>query len=256
MTQFHRLQILIGEAGLSKMASSRVLLLGVGGVGSWCAEALTRNGVGHLEIVDSDLVCVTNINRQLQALHSTVGKSKVEVLASRLRDIHPTGTIIAHNKVYDHDTADDFNLNDYNFIVDAIDSLACKVELLDRALRTDVPVASSMGASCKLDPTQIQMASFWKSHGCPLARFVRKRLRYRNVTKDFMCVFSPENLPPHASTIACGSGKCVCPALSDGTPAHEWCSHKAKINGSAVHITGIFGFYLASIVTNHLLGQE
>ena len=256
MTQFHRLQILVGELGLKKLAAAKVLLLGVGGVGSWCAEALIRNGIGHLEIVDSDLVCITNINRQLQALHSTVGKSKVEVLAERLRDIHPKATIIAHNKVYNHDTADDFNLTEYDFIVDAIDSLACKVELLDRALRTDVPIVSSMGASCKLDPTQIQVTSFWKTHGCPLAKFVRKRLRHRQVSRDFVCVFSPENLPPYPSSIACGSGKCVCPATADGAAAHEWCSHKAKINGSAIHITGIFGFHLASVVTNRILNAE
>jgi tRNA threonylcarbamoyladenosine dehydratase len=254
MIQFHRLQILIGKEGIDKLARSRVLLAGVGGVGSWCAEALIRNGIGHLEIIDSDLVCVTNINRQLQALHSTVGMSKVNILADRLRDINPGATIVAHNTVYNHDTADDFQLDQYDFIVDAIDSLACKVELLDRALRTDVPLVSSMGASSKLDPTQIRLDSFWKTHGCPLAKFVRKRLRHRNVTKDFRCVFSPENLPPHDAAFACGSDNCVCPsASSDETPAHEWCSSKAKINGSAVHITGIFGFYLAADVVNTLL---
>ena len=255
MSQFHRLQILVGEDGLRKLAAARVLLLGVGGVGSWCAEALVRNGIGHLEIVDSDLVCVTNINRQLQALHSTVGKSKVNVLAERLRDICPDAEIVAHNKVYNHDTADDFVLEQYDFIIDAIDSLACKTELLDRALQTNVPVVSSMGASCKLDPSQIKVDSFWKTHGCPLAKFVRKRLRHRGIPRDFKSVFSPENLPPHPATISCGSGSCVCPAAEDGTPAHEWCSHKAKINGSAVHITGIFGFLLASVVTNYLLGH-
>ena len=257
MNQFHRLQILIGKHGLDKLGAARVLLAGVGGVGSWCAEALVRNGIGHLEIVDSDLVCVTNINRQLQALHSTVGKSKVNVLAERLRDINPNAEIVAHNTVYTHDTADHFNLAEYDFVVDAIDSLAYKVELIDRALQTDVALVSSMGASSKLDPSQIRMDSFWKTHGCPLAKLVRKRLRYRNITKDFQCVFSPENLPPHDAPFACGSGACVCPSVSeDGTPAHEWCSSKARINGSAVHITGIFGFYLASSVVNTLLQQN
>ncbi|MBN2530688.1 MAG: tRNA threonylcarbamoyladenosine dehydratase [Deltaproteobacteria bacterium] len=254
MIQFHRLQLLIGQDAIKRLASARVLLLGVGGVGSWCAEALIRNGIGHLEIVDSDLVCVTNINRQLQALHSTVGQSKVKVLANRLSDINPAAIVIAHDMIYNHDTADDFALTEYDYIVDAIDSLAYKVELLDRTLQTDVPLISSMGAACKMDPAQIQLASFWKTHGCPLAKLVRKRLRYRKISKDFECVYSPENLPQHAATMACGSGMCVCPkTTAKGDSAHEWCSKKTIINGSSVHITGIFGFLMAGVVTNRLI---
>ncbi|MBN2341348.1 MAG: tRNA threonylcarbamoyladenosine dehydratase [Deltaproteobacteria bacterium] len=251
--QFHRFQILVGENALEKLSKTRVLLLGVGGVGSWCAEALIRNGIGRLDIVDSDAVCVTNVNRQLQALHSTVGQSKVDVLADRLRDIHPGATINAINAVYNQDSANQFDLTAYDYVVDAIDSLSSKVELIDRALRTEVTLFSSMGASCKMDPTLIRVDSFWKTFGCPLAKFVRKRLRNRNVTKDFVCVFSPENLPAHPSNIACGSGNCVCPALQDGTPAHEWCSSKKQINGSSVHITGMYGFYLAALVTNNAI---
>lgn len=251
--QFHRLQILIGKEALEKLSMTKVLLLGVGGVGSWCAEALIRNGIGELSIVDSDVVCVTNMNRQLEALHSTVGKSKVEVLAERLRDINPTAKITPHNEVYNYDSADQYSLAHYDYIVDAIDSLGSKVELIDRALETDVPLFSSMGASCKIDPTQIKVDSFWKSYGCPLAKFVRKRLRNRNNTKDFICVFSPENLPGHSSNIACGSGNCACPAVLDGTDAHEWCSSKKQINGSSVHITGMFGFHLAALVTNNVI---
>lgn len=254
-TQFHRLQLLVGQYGLEELFQTKVLLLGVGGVGSWCAEALVRNGIGNLTIVDSDVVCLTNSNRQLQAMHSTVGMSKVDILANRLRDIHPQATITAINRVYDHDTADSFSLQSYDFVIDAIDSLASKVELIDRALQTEVTLFSSMGASCKLDINRIKVDSFWKTHGCPLAKFVRKRLRYRKITKNFICVFSPENLEPFASTVTCDTGYCASASATGKEAAHEWVSHKKKVNGSAVHITGVFGFHLASLVTNSVLAS-
>lgn len=253
LPMFSRLEILTGPQVLAKLNRTKVLLLGVGGVGSWAAEAMVRNGVGNLTIVDSDLVCVTNINRQLQATHSTIGLSKVQALRERLSDINPQATIQAIDDVYSPATAERFDLDAYDYVVDAIDSLSSKVELIQRALQSRATLFSSMGAACKLDPSAITAGSFWSTVGCPLAKFVRKRLRKRNVSGDFLCVYSAEMLPQHAPTIACGSGNCACPAAADGGHAHEWCSSKQQINGSAVHITGIFGFYLAAFVTNHVM---
>jgi tRNA A37 threonylcarbamoyladenosine dehydratase len=232
---FHRTELLIGEAALQKLAETRVILFGVGGVGSWCAEALIRSGVGHLTIVDNDVICVTNINRQLQATAKTIGQAKVEALQTRLLEIHPEAEVIARQCVYNRETRETFNLSSYDYVIDAIDSLSNKVDLIASAMEAGVTLFSAMGAANKLDATAIRVDSIWKSQGCRLAKFVRKKLRQRGATGDGLCVYSEELLSPLETDPPEGSGD-------------AWSETKAQTNGSMVHMTGVFGFQLAGLV--------
>jgi tRNA A37 threonylcarbamoyladenosine dehydratase len=250
---FHRAELLLGEKTLAALRDARVIIFGVGGVGSWCAEALVRSGVGHLTLVDNDVVCVTNVNRQLQATVGNVGTSKVEALRQRLLEIYPDADVEAIPIAYNRETRDRFDLAAYDYVVDAIDSLSHKVNLIACAMEAGVKLYSAMGAACKLDATQIRVASIWDTTGCKLARFVRKRLRRRGVTGDCLCIYSEEFLPGSGETApACGSDRCFCPKQFDEDgeeiPADVWCNTKAQINGSLVHITGSYGFFLAGLI--------
>jgi tRNA A37 threonylcarbamoyladenosine dehydratase len=254
---FHRAELLLGEKALAALGKARVIIFGVGGVGSWCAEALIRSGIGHLTLVDNDTICVTNINRQLQATMKNVGQPKVEALRQRLLDIHPDADVVAMRIAYNRETRDSFDLSAYDYVIDAIDSLSHKVNLIACAMTAGVTLYSAMGAACKLDPTAIRVDSIWKTHGCKLARFVRKRLRRRGVEGDCLCIYSEELLPTQGdATPACGSERCFCPKQydEDGNeiPADVWCDSKAQINGSMVHITGIYGFHLAGLIVQDL----
>lgn len=254
---FNRLRLLTGEKSLLKLSETNVIIFGLGGVGSWCAEALIRSGIHNLTIVDSDVVCVTNINRQVQATTSSVGKSKVLTLRERLLDINPQANITAIQKIYDQTTSESFNLSSYDFVVDAIDSLSSKVDLIIQSTKANCRVISALGASCKMDPTRIKIGSLWQSRGCRLGRFVRKRLRKRGFTDDVTSIYSDENIPPQGSGTLCGSSKCLCPKTAvspDGTmeTPHEWCSSKKQINGSAVHITAIYGFMIAGLIIQNV----
>lgn len=245
---FNRLIRLTGQDLFDRIQNSNVIIFGVGGVGSWCAESLIRSGIKKLTIVDSDLVCATNINRQLQATVSSIGEIKVNALKSRLLDINPKAEITAVEKIYSKETKDQFDLNQFDYVIDAIDSLSCKVELLAHASASDTTLFSSFGAASKLDTSRVQVKQIWKTHGCPLGRLVRNRLKKRGVKKKFLCVFSDEVLPVYDVNIGCGSGNCVCPKKEGCDEAHEWCSTKKQINGSITHITGTFGFTLAGLV--------
>ncbi len=250
---FHRAELLLGQEALASLREARVIIFGVGGVGSWCAEALVRSGVGHLTLVDNDVICVTNVNRQLQATMKNVGSSKVDALRDRLLEIYPEADVCAKQVAYNKETRDTFDLSSYDYIVDAIDSLSHKVNLIACAMEAGVTLYSAMGAACKLDPTAIRVASIWDTSGCKLARFVRKRLRRRDVTGDCLCVYSEEFLPSVEGTApACGSENCFCPKQVDEDgeeiPTDVWCHSKAQINGSMVHITGIYGFHLAGLI--------
>jgi tRNA threonylcarbamoyladenosine dehydratase len=243
---FHRLEIITGVEGLQRLSTTRVIVFGVGGVGGWAAEALVRSGIGTVALVDSDVICVTNINRQVQATTETVGKSKVDELAVRLRSINPDATIIPLQKIYHRSTADQFDLATYQYVIDAIDSISNKVDLIIAAHAAGAKVFSALGASNKLDPTQIRVSPLWDSQGCPLGRYLRKRLRRKGFDGEVTCVYSEENLPLMKADLRCGKPSCLCPKTAQ--VSHEWCSSKKQINGSAVHITGIFGFYLAGLV--------
>ena len=256
---FNRAELLLGSDVMEAVVGTRAIVFGVGGVGSWCAECLVRSGVGKLTIVDSDRVCVTNINRQLMATTKTVGQVKVEVLKNRLLEINPDAEITALQKIYDQETADEFDLNQYDYIIDAIDSLKDKALLILRACQTRAVFFSSMGAALKMDPTQIRVAEFWKVRGCPLGAALRKKFKHMKMkpAHEFRCVYSEELLENRGPNHVCGTAANMCPKVIDGPgdPAlvsHEWCSSKAQVNGSMAHITAIFGFTIAGLVLDDI----
>ena len=221
-TIFSRLELLLGNEATERIAQKRVIIFGVGGVGSWCAESLVRSGISRLTMVDSDRVCISNVNRQLMATTKTVGQVKVDALKERLLTINPSAEITALQKVFTQETAGEFALDSYDYIIDAIDSLKDKALLIMMA--TQLPSAkffSSMGAALKMNPMHIKIAEFWKVTGDPLARALRNHFK-RNKQfpkRKFQCVYSDELIDSK------GEGK-----------------------GSIVHITAIFGFMLAGLV--------
>ena len=230
---FRRTELLLGDESMERLSSKRVIIFGVGGVGSWCAESLIRSGIRHLTIVDSDHVCVTNINRQLMATSKTVGQVKVDALKERLLSINPSAEITALQQIFTAETAESFNIGSYDYIIDAIDSLKDKALLILMATKTDAKFFSSMGAALKLDPTRIKIAEFWKVQGDPLARALRKRFKHEGQypERKFMCIYSDE-------------------LLENKKPIDP----DDKGNGTIVHITAIFGFMLASLVIQDAVG--
>lgn len=251
---FKRTELLLGNTLMDKIADQHIIIFGVGGVGSWCAESLVRSGIKYLTIVDSDRVCVTNINRQLMATTKSVGKVKVEVLKERLLEINPTAEITDIQQIYSAETSDSFHLDTYDYIIDAIDSLENKVHLIRTATRTKARLFSSMGAALKMDPTKIQVAEFWKVKGCPLGAALRRKMKKgERPAKKFLCIYSEEVLENKGANSSCGTEKCLCPRAEKGPGNpdlvnHEWCSMKAQINGTLPHITAIFGFTLAGLI--------
>lgn len=218
---FSRLTPLIGAEALDILSDYRVILFGLGGVGSWAAEALVRSGITHITLVDHDTVSASNLNRQLPALHSTIGQLKTEVMRRRLLDIRPDAEIVTLPVRYSRDNADSFGLEDYTHCIDAIDSLADKQQLILHATSVrGLAFYSSMGAARKTDPTRIAIDEFWKVKGCPLAAALRSRFRRSGVypSRKFMCVHSDELTP------------------------------STERPGSACHITAIYGMMLASLI--------
>ena len=229
---FQRSELLLGKEAMEAIAGKRVIIFGVGGVGSWCAESLVRSGIRHLTIVDFDHVDVTNINRQLMATTKTVGQVKVDALKERLLSINPLAEITALQQTFTAESASQFCLEDYDYIIDAIDSLKDKAQLI--LMATSTPLGeqgggqffSSMGAALKLDPTRIKIAEFWKVTGDPLARALRNRFKRDKVfpKRKFKCVYSDELIDT-----------------------------KSEGKGSIVHITAIFGFMLAGLVIQDIV---
>ena len=222
---------ILGNEAMQTLNRKRVIVFGVGGVGSWCAESLVRTGLTHLTIVDSDTVCVTNCNRQLMAVSSTIGQSKVEAMKRRLNDINPAAQITALSTRYTPESAEQFHLEEYDVVIDCIDSLPDKADLILRTSRLypDTLLLSSMGAALKKDPTKIQVAEFWKVEGDALARALRNRFKRSKQfpAHKFQCVYSKE--PP-------------LPNLVEGDG-----------NGSLVHITSIFGMMLSGLAIELLV---
>ena len=192
MTIFDRTKKLIGEENFSKLNAATVAIFGVGGVGSFTVEALARSGVGHLILIDKDNVDVTNINRQIHALNSTIGKSKVEIMRQRILDINPNAQVDAIQKFYlPNESADDFFICGYNYVVDAIDTITAKINLVVECRRRKIPIISSMGAGNKLNPTKFKVADIYKTSTDPVAKIMRKKLRELNV-ENLKCVYSDE----------------------------------------------------------------
>jgi len=271
-----RTELLLGEDNLKRINEARVLIFGLGGVGSWCAESLVRSGIRKMTIVDSDRVCITNCNRQLMATSKTVGQVKVEALKERLLEINPKAEIEALQKIYEPESADSFHMEDYDVIVDAIDSLSEKADLILRAtsLPKHILFVSSMGAALRIDPFQVRKAEFWKVKGDPLARALRKKFKKqgKHPGRKFYCVYSEEKpMQNMGVNHSCGTSACMCPKAKllsgdreKGTAVfdapgdqrlveHEWCSSKAQINGSLCHITAIFGMAITGIVIGSLV---
>lgn len=254
---------LVGEEGLKRLFATRVILFGVGGVGSWCAESLVRTGVLHLTIVDSDRVDPSNINRQLPATTCTVGRLKVEVLRERLLEINPDAQVIAISKPYTEETAREFSLESYDYVVDAIDSLREKAQLILHATRTRPHFLSSMGAALKMDPTRIAVAEFWKVHGCPLGAALRNKFKRMGQfpARKFKCVYSDELLPnlgesPKFSDLKKGVNQAKETGNTREKVQSMWEAKKAQVNGSLVHITAGFGFTLAGLIVQDILRKK
>lgn len=231
---FQRAELLLGNDVMNQIASKRVIVFGVGGVGSWCVECLVRSGIRRITIVDFDSVCTSNVNRQLMATTDTIGRVKVEALKERLLQINPDCEVTALQKVFTEETADEFCLDQYDYIIDAIDSLKDKVALIMRACQTSAVFFSSMGAALKMDPTRIRVAEFWKVRGCPLGSALRKRMKRAQLkpTHKFQCVYSEE--------------------LLDNVGTQPEPESKRQTNGSMSHITAIFGFTIAGLVLNDI----
>ena len=189
--QFRRTEAIIGTEGINKLQSSAVIIFGIGGVGSFVAEGLARAGVGKITLVDKDVIDITNINRQLPALHSTVGKSKAETMAKRIQDINPDCNVEAVECFFMPDTAGSFNFREYNYVVDAIDTVAAKIELVAQANKLNIPIISSMGTGNKLEPTKLEVTDIYKTTVCPLAKVMRRELKKREI-KKLKVVYSKE----------------------------------------------------------------
>lgn len=235
---FMRAELLLGSDVMEQIASKRVIVFGVGGVGSWCVECLIRSGIRRLTIVDCDKVCASNVNRQLMATTKTIGRAKVEALKERLLEINPNCEITALQNMYSEETHEEFGLDQYDYIIDCIDSLKDKVSLIMRACETHAVFFSSMGAALKMDPTKIQVAEFWKVRGCPLGSALRKRMKKSGLkpAHKFKCVYSEELLENRGSNPNSETNLIV----------------KAQINGSMAHITSIFGLTIAGLVLNDI----
>ncbi|NDW09941.1 ThiF family adenylyltransferase [Dysgonomonas sp. 520] len=256
---FSRTERLVGEETMDRIANSKVIIFGVGGVGSWCVEGLIRSGIRHLTMVDSDLVSVTNINRQLPATTKTVGHVKVEVLKQRMLEINPEAEIVALQKIYSKDTYQEFELDKYDYIIDAIDSLENKVHLIQTATKTSATFFSSMGAALKLDSTKIEVSEFWKVRGCPLAAALRRRLKKSEMpSKKFLCVYSEEVLENKGLGLVTTEEN-IESSIVRGDPElalNDWNEKKAQINGTLVHATAIFGFTLSGLVVQDIIRKS
>ena len=247
---FNRTVLLLGKSTTDTIAQKRVILFGVGGVGSWCAESLIRSGIHHLTIVDSDCVCTTNINRQLIATIQTIGQPKVEVLKERLLSINPDAEINAIQQVYCAETATSFHIETYDYVLDAIDSLENKALLIRQACEAPGTLFASMGAALKMDPLKIDIAEFWKVKGCPLAKALRQKFKKSKQfpAKKFKCVYSEELL----------ENKGIDTFQETYVPLEEndWHAAKVHTNGTIAHTTAIFGFMLAGLVIQDIISKE
>ncbi len=246
---FSRTELLIGKEGLNRLKDAKVAVFGIGGVGSYTVEGLVRAGVGKFVLVDDDCVCLTNLNRQLHATRKTIGKPKVEVMRDRILEINPDAEVEIQQKFYMPDCAEALIRNDYDYIVDAIDTVTAKVDLVVRAQEAGIPIISCMGAGNKLDPTRFEVADLSKTTVCPLARVMRRELKLRGIT-HLKVVYSKEETttPVESEENSCAAG-CVCPKGSTRT-----CTIRRQIPGSMSFVPSVAGLILAGEVIKDLVG--
>lgn len=247
MNQFARSQLLLGSEGMGRLARARVAVFGIGGVGGSAAEALVRSGIGAIDIFDDDRVCLTNLNRQVIALHSTIGRDKTQVMKERLIDINPDLKVEAKNIFYLPETADTIDLSVYDYVVDAVDTVKAKLELVCRARALGVSIISAMGAGNKLDPTRLKAADIYQTSVCPLARVMRTELRKRGIP-GLKVVYSTEDAIKLAEEEALGGkDQCVCSPDAVYTG-----SSRRAIPGSTSFVPPVMGLIIAGEVVREL----
>ena len=251
LNQFARTQLIYGPEAMEKLRNSRVAIFGVGGVGGYTVEALARSGVGALDLIDDDRVCVTNINRQILATSKTVGRYKVDVAGERIADINPQCRVRTYKTFFLPETKEQFDFTEYDYIVDAIDTVTGKIELVLRAKETGTPIISSMGAGNKTNPAAFQVADIYETSVCPLARVMRRELKRRGVER-LKVVYSREKpvRPLEDISVSCRSN-CVCPP---GTVRK--CTVRRDIPGSAAFVPSVAGLIIAGEIVNDLTGFD
>ena len=248
LNQFSRTELLLGKEAMEKLNNSKVAIFGIGGVGGYTAEALVRSGVGTLDLIDDDKVCLTNINRQIFATRKTVGKYKVDVAEERLHDINPDVIINTHKTFYMPDTAEQFDFSQYDYIVDAIDTVTGKITLVVNADKSGTPIISSMGAGNKLDASAFEVADIYSTSVCPLARVMRTELRKRKI-KSLKVVYSKEKpiTPVDDMAISCKQ-HCICPP---GTARK--CTQRRQVPGSTAFVPSVVGLIIEGEVVKDLI---
>ena len=251
LNQFSRTQLLFGQEGMEKLYQARVAVFGIGGVGGYTVEALARSGVGTLDLIDDDRVCLTNVNRQIFATRKTVGQYKVDVAEERILEINPKAVVHKYKTFYSPQTADQFDFTQYDYVVDAIDTVTGKLELVEQARKAGVPIISSMGAGNKVDPTAFEVADIYETSVCPLARVMRRELKKRGV-KKLKVVYSrePAMTPIDDMTISCRT-HCICPP---GTARK--CTQRRQVPGSNAFVPSVVGLIIAGEVVKDLSGFQ
>lgn len=248
LTQFSRTELLLGKEGMERLKNARVAVFGVGGVGGYVCEALVRSGVGSFDLIDDDKICLTNLNRQIIATRSTVGKYKVDVMKERMLDINPDVQVETYKCFFLPENADDFPFAEYDYVVDAVDTVTAKIELVMKCQSMGVPIISSMGAGNKLDASAFQVADIYKTKMCPLAKVMRRELKKRGV-KKLKVVYSEEKLtrPIEDMAISCQT-HCICPPGA----AHK-CTERRDIPGSVAFVPSVAGLIVAGEVVKDLV---
>ncbi len=251
LNRFSRTELLIGKKGMESLRDARVAVFGIGGVGGYTVEALARSGVGTLDLIDDDKVCLTNINRQIYATTKTVGKYKVDVAKERILEINPDAQVNIYKTFYLPDTAEQFDFSQYDYIVDAIDTVSGKLQLAVQADKAGVPIISSMGAGNKMDPTAFQVADIYKTSVCPLAKVMRRELKKRGID-HLKVVYSKEKplVPVDDMAISCKTN-CICPP---GTVRK--CTQRRQVPGSNAFVPSVVGLIIAGEVVKDLIAVK
>lgn len=249
LNQFSRTQLLLGGEAMKKLSESRVAVFGVGGVGGYACEALVRSGVGHFDLIDDDKVCLTNLNRQIIATRKTVGKYKTDVMKERMLEINPEVDVTIHKCFFLPENADEFPFSEYDYVIDAVDTVTAKLELVMKCRELNVPIISSMGAGNKLDASAFRVADIYKTRMCPLAKVMRRELKKRGV-KKLKVVYSEEKptRPIKDMSVSCRTN-CICPPGA----AHK-CTERRDIPGSVAFVPSVAGLIIAGEVVKDLTG--
>ena len=250
LNQFSRTELLFGKEAMEKLAGARVAVFGIGGVGGYVCEALVRSGIQKFDLVDDDKVCLTNLNRQIIATRKTVGQYKVDVMRDRILEINPNAEVMIHKCCFLPDNADEFPFADYDYVVDAVDTVTAKISLVMKCQEMGIPIISAMGAGNKLDPTQFRVADIYKTRVCPLARVMRRELKKRGI-KKLKVVYSEEQptRPIEDMSISCRS-HCICPPGA----AHK-CTERRDIPGSTAFVPSVAGLIIAGEVIKDLAAK-